>query len=179
MSLIVGRGGSLLLAMVGTWVVTTSVVKSQLSGGQNSKNLPRFTDSRLTPTVLPLFLTYHFSTISGKSLLGLAGGAPCKVFSFKKSFKILRICLKCPRILPRSRPSLVLPVIDINLVFIRKTVSADINQNKVVCHTFPFNTSSSSSRLRLGLKFISFACSPKASSGVRSLLALFNRIAGD
>ena len=56
MSLIVGRGGSLLLAMVGTWVVTTSVVKSQLSGGQNSKNLPRFTDSRLTPTVLPLFL---------------------------------------------------------------------------------------------------------------------------
>ena len=33
-----------------------SVVKSQLSGGQNSKNLPRFTDSRLTPTVLPLFL---------------------------------------------------------------------------------------------------------------------------
>ena len=58
-------------------------------------------------------------------------------------------------------------------------MSADINQNKVVCHTFPFKTSSSSSRLRLGLKFISFACSPKASSGVRSLLALFNSIAGD
>ena len=179
MSLIVGRGGSLLLTMVGTWVVTTSVVKSQLSGGQNSKNLPRFTDSRLTPTVLPLFLDVSLFHHLWQKSFGFSRWGALQGVQLQKSFNILRNCLKCPRILPRSRPSLVLPVIDVNLVLIRKTVSADINQNKVVCHTFPFNTSSSSSRLRLGLKFISFACSPKASSGVRSLLALFNRIAGD
>ena len=41
-----------------------------------------------------------------------------------------------------------------------------------MCKTFSFRTSSSSSRVRFGLKSTSFALSPKASSGVTSLLAL-------